>query len=184
MKVRVTEKKSLDSLRRKMENKGYLSFSHEMRSLSEEWQYLEPGEIEFSDRLDMDRNDFKDFYYNDEFRHSAIYKEESFLKRLINIYKEAKHEYFIEYRKFVQSELNKFNLHKRGGEPTKKKSRINYEMIASARKIHGENPSPNKKKDYSSARNLATYLSSKSENGQTFGKSFVNNHLKDLIIGK
>jgi len=128
MKVRVTEKKSLDSLRRKMENKGYLSFSYEMSSLSEEWQYLEPGEIEFSDRLNMDRNDFKVFYY--------------------------------------------------------KKSRINYEMIASARKIHGENPSPNKKKDYSSARNLATYLSSKSENGQTFGKSFVNNHLKDLIIGK
>lgn len=84
-----------------------LDFMKESFKRSAKWQFFEWQDIEFKDRLEIDREAFKEYYYSDSSKYTLEYSEIDFLELLISIYKGTKDIYYFKYRKFLKSEKAK-----------------------------------------------------------------------------
>lgn len=82
-------------------------FQKEHLQFSQDWQRYEPLSLDYKDRLDFDRIDFKDFYFNPDIIQEQEFNEEKFLNALIDIYAKAKHDYWKGYVKHLRTQSKK-----------------------------------------------------------------------------
>jgi hypothetical protein len=105
--VAIAEKimQPLVKLEKMLKSGSYQDWEHDKKKCLEGWQYLEPAAIRFEDRYDLDKEAYIKQYFDPAHYHEIKFNESLLLERLIKNLQRAKHPVFIEYRMFLEKQL-------------------------------------------------------------------------------